>query len=271
MKNHLRAAVLLLTTCYAIGSFGQATNNQRQYHYTKKGGWESPDTKPSSSTYNDPFTDLFFKVFMCVGAYSLVGSYSNEDHLHNELTPYPYFDSRSGNYTGDDASAYLLKPFRFDIDERILIGGSETFGNHLNFQFRPFQYAYLQADYVQLFDSNNSEYQRKDHSVFYLNLCYDRLRFSRFNLGWTIGASYVGNEMRRWGFCFGLNAAAFFSKNISLYSSMKWSRVSNRPVNEFETKVRYHHKKFFYSLGYENLKVATPRYDLLSVGAGVYL
>jgi hypothetical protein len=277
MTNLSRVAILLLALCYVTSGYGQTKLEQSKSElksgsgYTPKHYRTSSGSSSGSSAYDDPIKNMFVEAFFLLTVYSVVGNYPYEDHLHNELTPYPYFDSRSGNYKGDDTSPYLLKPFRFDIAEQFMVGGSGVWGNHLNMQLRPFQYAYLQTDYIQLLESDNSNANPSSLSLFYINLCYDRIRFSRFNLGWTVGASYVGNEVRKWGLSFGLNAAAFFNKNISIYTSMRWSAINNQPVNTFEAKLRYHRERFYYSLGYENLKIATPTYNLLTVGAGVYL
>jgi hypothetical protein len=51
---------------------------------------------------------------------------------------------------------------------------------------------------------------------------------------------------------------------------MKWSLINDVTVNEFEIQSKYHRKNYFYSLGYEHLKIASPTYDFISIGGGIY-
>ena len=90
-------------------------------------------------------------------------------------------------------------------------------------------------------------------------------------MGWTLGANYLGNDVKKAGFSYGLNTDIFITMNVSLYSSIKWSLLYDAPVNEFEIQGKYHLNKFFLSLGYEHLKIATPTYDFISIGGGIYL
>lgn len=106
--------------------------------------------------------------------------------------------------------------------------------------------------------------------MLYFNLAYDRVRLEDFNLGWTIGASYVGNEVKKGGFSFGLNVEYFLDKSISLTLNSKWSSINQNPVNSIELKGKYFRKNYFGSIGYERLKIGTPVYNLIGIGAGIY-
>jgi hypothetical protein len=86
-----------------------------------------------------------------------------------------------------------------------------------------------------------------------------------------LGASYLGNNVRKAGFSYGLNTDIFIVKNVSLFSSMKWSLINNASVNELEFQGRYHRRNYFFTLGYEHLKIATPTYDFISIGGGFFL
>ncbi len=85
-----------------------------------------------------------------------------------------------------------------------------------------------------------------------------------------MGASYVGNEVKKAGFTYGLNAEYFMGKQISFLASAKWSTINNSPLNTYELQGRYHKKNHFFSLGLEHLKIASPTYNLIALGGGIY-
>jgi len=51
---------------------------------------------------------------------------------------------------------------------------------------------------------------------------------------------------------------------------MMWSRINGLPVNSFELRGKYHKKNYFFSLGYEHLKIASPNYNFVTLGTGIY-
>ena len=53
-------------------------------------------------------------------------------------------------------------------------------------------------------------------------------------------------------------------------SAMMWSRINGLPVNSFELRGKYHKKNYFFSLGYEHLKIASPNYNFVTLGTGIY-
>jgi hypothetical protein len=159
---------------------------------------------------------------------------------------------------------------RLDLDNKLLLSLTNIYGNHLKAKFRPFKFFYLQGDYIQLVELAQFDTSDSYLSLFNLDFCYDRIRFEKFNLGWTLGINYVGNEVKEAGFSCGLNTEVFFFNPICLYSSMRWGSINNVPVNEFEIQIKYHKKNYYYSIGFENLKIGTPTYNFISIGGGIY-
>jgi hypothetical protein len=207
--------------------------------------------------------------FLYLTYFSTIGDYKTEYHLHSNLTKYPYYNNRSGNYESIDSNI-SKNHFRFDIDNQFLYSNKNLIGNHFKLNIRPFQYFYLQGQYHQLTEHNKND-TYSNLSLFDISLCYDRLRFEKFNLGWKLGMSYISNNVNRGGFSFGLDAEAFLIKFISLYVSKQWSSINHVPVNEFEVAGKFHIKRYNVHLGYEHLKIGSPLYDFISLGAGVRL
>jgi len=281
MKNIISFILVLILFTVSFDCFSQEKIDKSKEEL--KRGTKSHDSNrrnhsrssSESSENYDSFQNVIFRgaaqVFIFVTYYAAIGNYEGEDHLHSNLTNYPYYNGRSGNYVNADSAFNSRRFLRFDLEDKLLYSNENLYGNHLKFKIRPFQYFYLQTDFFQLreFGKIHSEYS--DLSLFAFNLCYDRIRFERFDFGWTIGLNYIGNEVKKAGFSYGLNANLFIAKNISLYSSMKWSRINDVPVNEFELQGKYHLKKCFLSLGYEHLKIGSPNYDFIALGGGIYL
>lgn len=203
--------------------------------------------------------EVFFKI--------VLGFYATEEHLHNDVSVYPYFDGKSGNYVNDSIAK---NNFRIDVEDFYLRSGSRLYGNHLKAKIRPTKYFYVQADYRELFE-RTIDNSTDNLSLMHLNFCYDRLRYDKFNLGWNLGVSYIGSGIRKAGFCYGLSADYFPTNRISLAASAKWSKINSQPVNTYEFAGRFHHKQFFIGLGFQHLKIATPTYNFIAIGGGIYL
>ncbi len=212
------------------------------------------------------------RAFMFVTYQAAIGNYQAEDHLHRNLTSYPYYEEgQAGNYEGPGATSEVVKKFRIDLSDQYLYGNENTYGNHFKLKLRPFQYFYFQTDYFLLKEKGLPVATYSDLSLFNFNLCYDRIRLERFNLGWTLGFTYIGGDVKESGVSYGFNAELFVAKNFSLNGAAKWSLVNNAPVDQFEMQAKYHLQRCFFSVGYEHLKIATPTYDFVSVGGGIYL
>ena len=163
------------------------------------------------------------------------------------------------------------KDIRLDIEDHLLYSNNHLYGNHLKVKIRPSHYFYLQSDFHQIFEKNKLDLTTDRLSVFYFNVGYDRVRLENFNLGWTVGTSYIGNEVKKAGVSVGINTEMFFSHKISVSAHAKWSAINGNPVNLYDIQMRYHNKRFFSSLGFEHLKMGTPNYNFITLGGGIYL
>lgn len=236
----------------------------------------NPGTTSTSSDDSDSslLGELIATVFMYtvggVAYYGLLGDYENEDHLYNDLTQYPYLEGTSGNFyqlKENEASVYV---FRIDFDGKFIYSNNDLFGTHLEAKIRPLPAFYFKADYYKLFEFNKAAGTRDELSLYYFNFAYDRIRLERFNLGWTAGASYVGSGVDRAGFSFGVNAEYFLKNRISFGAGAKWSYINGEPVHAYEFESKIHRKKYFFGVGFEHLKIASPQYNFITLGGGLY-
>jgi len=266
--------LLLFTFFITITTFGQTKIDISKRELTEKEGVKfQAQTNYKKSQNNEPslFWQIFGKPIIGAIGWTFFGNYENESHLSSRLTPYPFYDAKSGNFENADTLDGIEKKknrFRIDVEESYLFNSKELFGNYLEVKIRPFQYLYFQADYHQLEERRN--FNSSSLSLFYFNFGYDRIRMNKFNFGWTLGATYVANEVKKAGMSFGLNAEVFPIKQCSFSGSAKWGAINNKSVNEFEVKGRYHIKRCFLSLGYDYVKIGSPSYKFTKFGGGIY-
>jgi hypothetical protein len=282
MKNKFRIILMVLFLTVSLNGFSQDKLEKSKREITKgakrsdRSGAGRSQASSGRAYHEGPFEYMIFNAvaqgLMFVSYYAAIGNYQKEDHLHRPLTNYPYFDNgQYGNYESHVAASPSVKAFRLDLGDQYLYSNGGLYGNHLKLKIRPFQYFYLQADYIRLTEKRLIVNSISDLSLFNFNLCYDRIRLERFNLGWTLGCNYIGSDVNKAGFSYGVNGELFVAKNVSLLGSMKWSLINDSQVNEFEFLGKYHVKRCFISAGYEHLKIGSPTYDFVSVGGGVYL
>lgn len=229
---------------------------------------EQQQLKVSEDENRSFFTTLFWDYGLKPISYVFIGNYNNENHLSHYVAPYPFYNGESGNYEGYDTIKKI--GFRFDLEDNLIYSNPDLYGNHLKLKIRPFEHFYVQADYFQLREINKIDDLNYRLPLFYFSVAYDRLRFEKFNLGWNIGLSYVGNSVRKAGLSYGFSADYFIAEKYSIYGSAKWSQINTQSVNAFEIGGKLHRKNFFVSMGFEHLKIATPTYNFIAIGGGIY-
>lgn len=276
----MKKTLLLLLVFISVTSFAQNKLEKSKKELNSNAGKKTSNShatasSSSKSNTNDSFfenvvVDIFLYATFGVFKYGVIGDYKNENHLYSNLTPYPYYNGKSGNYESADSISVSKNIARFDLENSFVYSNNDLFGNHLKAKIRPFQFFYFQTDFHQLFEINEIDNSNNRLSLFQFNLNYDRIRFEKFNFGWNLGATYVGNEVKKAGFAYGFNADYFMNKNISFSASAKWSQINSRPVNTFELQSKFHRKNYFFAMGFEHLKIATPTYNFIALGAGIY-
>lgn len=276
----MKKTLLLLLVFISVTSFAQNKLEKSKKELNSNAGKKTSNShatasSSSKSNTNDSFfenvvVDIFLYATFGVFKYGVIGDYKNENHLYSNLTPYPYYNGKSGNYESADSISVSKNIARFDLENSFVYSNNDLFGNHLKAKIRPFQFFYFQTDFHQLFEINEIDNSNNRLSLFQFNLNYDRIRFEKFNFGWNLGATYVGNEVKKAGFAYGLNADYFMNKNISFSASAKWSQITSRPINTFELQSKFHRKNYFFAMGFEHLKIATPTYNFIALGAGIY-
>lgn len=265
-----KAVLILVALLFPFGITAQSKLERSKSEVKSKSSSSNSTSSESSFDNEEAEFGLFAELGFLVFGFATIGSYSAEEHLHNSVSEYPFQYNGVGNYIqlreGENA-----KYHRIDIENTILFESNSLFGNHLHVKYRPFQYFFIKTEYLELLELNKFENTTNNLSLFYFTLAYDRIRTERFNLGWRIGASYMANEVQKTGLVFGVDAEYFAMKKFSFSTSLKWSSINDTPVNAYEIKAKYHKQNYFFSFGFEHLKIGTPPYNFVTLGAGIYL
>lgn len=280
-KNYLFIIVYLL---FSAITFGQSRIEESKKELNQKSSdattnaektVSSSESRSSYSSNNDTVLEtLLSEVVLEVILYStyglvkhgVIGDYKNEKHLKNTLSKAPYYDGVYGNYKDSLQDNH----FRIDLENAFMYDTKNMMGNHFKAKIRPSKYFYIKTDFRQLFEKNLMRNVFDQLALYDVNLCYDRVRLSRFNLGWTLGGSYIASGVDKGSISIGVNADYFLRRNISLYGSAQWCSIRGLPVNYYELQGKFHQKRGFISLGYEYLAIGSPTYKFTTAGLGIY-
>lgn len=193
---------------------------------SKKDSYYSTD---SHSFADNIFADIMLNIFYYAASVIVVGDYTNEKHLRNNLTDYPYHNGVQGDYSGKNE--VVKNNFRLDLDNSFLYSSGNSYGNHFKVKIRPSKYFYVLTDFRHLFENDPIHKLNYKSFISDLAICYDRIRMDKFNFEWRLGAIYVGNEVSKFSFAYGLNASYFMKTKISLSGTAKCSVINPRAVN----------------------------------------
>ena len=191
MRLFFAVLFIILSLFCSFNGFSQ-TKIDKSKDEIKKGSSNNEDNSSSNTSTSSSdsessggfFAEIAARIFIYVTYYSFIGNYEMEEHLYNDISNYPYYKTGSGNYVTYDSLSTNYKKFRLDVDNDLLLRNDNLYGNHLKVKIRPTKYLYFQTDYFQLYEYDRFSKNYSNLSLFNFTLCYDRLRFQRFNLGW---------------------------------------------------------------------------------------
>ncbi len=225
----------------------------------------------SSSSSSENLGIALIEIFSYLGIYAtygiVVGSYGQEDHLHNRLSKYPFFDNKSGNYVASDS---IGKKVRLDAETNYLFESNRISALNFNLKFYPSRYFYFQAMHTSLRESSRIDNLISNLNLLNVSLCYDRIRTEKFNLGWNVGVLHLGSGINQSSISLGMNTSFFPAKKVSFEASGKWSFVSVAPIRLYEIKGKYHIDKSYLTVGYHNYKIGSSVFNLAGIGVGFY-
>ena len=128
MKNYLFVFSFLLScSSYGQSKIEESKNelngrNHSSRQNSSDGG--RPDNSQNSRTnFNGEDVDFWIFVIPRIAFFGFIGNHHSEQHLHNKLTDYPYYNGESGNYENSGFS----KNFRLDIEDNLLYSSNTLY------------------------------------------------------------------------------------------------------------------------------------------------
>src|SRR6478752_6206823 len=132
----MKKITFILFTFSYLSAFGQNNLEKSKNELNSKpevsssGTTVSSSSSPSSNTTTDADLSFFVNtiVYVTTGIYySMFGIYEEEQHLNSSLTPYPYYNKKSGNYEKIDTISKDIP--RFSIEDNFLYNSNNLYGN----------------------------------------------------------------------------------------------------------------------------------------------
>lgn len=127
---------ILSNTTYSQGKINESKNE------LNNGGRTNDSQNSGSSNYNSTpdddndsenslLAEIIGKIFLAITYHSLIGDYELEDHLHNQISeyPYPYYDDYVGNYEYLELGEYPDQSLRADVENKFLLSNN-IYSNH---------------------------------------------------------------------------------------------------------------------------------------------
>ena len=205
------------------------------------------------------FESIFESIFLDFLGYVSYGVVIGEGK-YTEITPYPYFDGKSGEFTRIPNEKNRRTNVKLNANYFV----HRVNGIELNAVVKPIPLIGVELDYL----SFNEEGLFTDESlnITSINMNYYRVRENTFSMWWGIGGTYVGNEVDTWGASYNIGTDIYPVKPISFHLGWKQSFVNDNTVNVFKSQVKYHIKRTALYTGYHNYKLGSETISGLVLG-----
>lgn len=244
------------TLSNAKGSLSKSSNNSP---VTSSSNDDDDDDDSVGDTIFESIFESIFLDFFGYMSYNLILG----EGMYTEITPYPYFDGKSGEYT----RVLNDKNKRTNIKLNANYFVNRVSGIELNAVVKPIPLLGVELDYLNF----NEEGLFTDESlnITSINANYYRIRESSLSMWWGIGATYVGNEVDSWGVSYNFGTDIYPVKPISFHLGWKQSFINDNRVNVFKSQVKYHLKQTAFYTGYHNYKLGSETISGLVLGVEV--
>ena len=246
------------STSTSTSSSGSSTTTTT----TTSNSRRSRRSRRSSANFDsgNPFLDIATAIALNLTYGIVVESvFERESQMHFAQLSLP---NQYGNFVYADSSNYALA--RLDLSNNFLIESKNLYGNTLNLNFRFKKRFDIEAGYLQLLERNNG--QTEGFALFTTLLNYHRIRTQTVDFWFGLGAMYVANDVKEFGFAYGAGVELFIVKPISILASYKGSSINSREVSKSKIILNYHLKKYSISTGYEHFVLGVSKVNTFSLG-----
>jgi len=189
--------------------------------------------------------------------------FERESKMHYAQISMP---NQYGNFVyADSNNNYALA--RLDLSNSLFIESKNLYGNNLNLNLRFAKRFDLGVGYLQFFENNNEK--TEGFTLFTTMVNYHRIRTQKLDFWFGLGAMYVANDVKEFGFSYGAGGEWFIIKPISILASYKGTTINSREVSKSKIILNYHINKYHVSAGYEHFGLGVSKINAFSLGLGL--
>lgn len=240
---------------FAQTKLKQAKDNLSANSFTSTTS-KSSDANGSSSNQNAFLVDLLIEPLIWFGTYTILGEAENKS-----ITPYPYYKGYQGEYQNshEENKTSLLELNSFYISSKDAIKG---FNIDVNYRFTPL--IGVELKHLHFSEKYFGKTEYVDISSLLVN--YYRIREKYITAYWSIGATYIANEIKKIGFSYALGMEIFPVNPFSVSFAWQQSFVNIQSINELKLQLNYHIKQFCPYIGYYNYNLAGVKNPSIGFG-----
>ena len=276
MKLFLMISSLLLTYIgYGQGELQRAKDKLSSPPMSTSSGSEElhtystyEDSPQNNSSWDDiSFWPAFLDLTLVLGYNIMVeSSYEKSGRMrHAELSPYPYYKDK-GDYTYDKHSIEDFSLFRTVLSNELFVS-EHLFQNHLEAKIRFASRFGVKLSYRHFWEKWRG-YPTEHLDALSLTAQYYRIRTEHVSLAWGVGASYLGNQVRQWGFALTSDGEVFIRKPFSLAYALQFTTFDYSDMFSVSVGGNYYYKNYYMGAKYQYHNIASAKFSgmLLSVG-----
>jgi len=180
------------------------------------------------------------------------------------FTPIPYENNQYGEYAKFDKNDEAYRVNLFQASVNYSSGKYRINGLHVNLEYRF-------SDLIGITVRHNHFYEKNFDEIENLNLSgltfdYYRIREEYISAWWSLGISYLANEVNSVGFRYGIGARIFVKKPISVLLSWQQDFINSEIINESKINVDYHLKKLNLFVGYNFYNITSIKTPSVTIG-----
>ncbi len=218
-------------------------------------------TSVSSYDAYNPFAELLYYVVESITYGILFETYWEKDTpMHDaQITPYPYFSPKDGNYNYDGE----FVPFRLEAETNILT----DFKGHLTGDFQA-KLRFLKRLDVAASYSNLHQFLSGSYaSQTYFLLQYHRIRTKGLDVWYGGGAMIANDEARP---AVSLGGELFLGNNTAFSAKAKWGFFNENITRDVRYQFNYFVSRWRLSAGLRGINLPEQHTNTFFVGARYY-
>ncbi len=231
----------------------------------KSSSYVSSSSSLSRSLFSDLFGGILLELTLGLAYYVAFETAAEMDSpMHQAaLSPYPFHKGTKGDYqyVGDNSVFWRLEGSNYYFSEK-----GTFYTNDLNIKTRIGNRFAVNVQYLHFWEKLlTTENEKLD--LFSATIQYYRVRTPRVSIHWGLGASYLGNQLKQFGFATELGNEIFI-KPFSIYSDLKCSFFKNSDVFLFSVGPKYYVRNFNIGVKYQYVNLAGYKSSGISFGVG---